>query len=135
MGLNLHGIVAPIVGAVNGNVPVTLRQNTGFSTNADFSRTPTYSTTTMSAQVQGLQSDDIRILNGMGVQGERRKIYLWGTTSAIVRSLQKGNDVVVLPDGSEWKCAMVFEDYGHGLTGTSGWCSIAVVLQNPASEG
>lgn len=134
MGFNLHSIAAPIVGAVNSNVLVSLRQNTGFTTNSDFSRTPTYSESTMSAQIQGLQSDDIRVLNGMGIQGVRRKIYLWGTTSAIVRSLQKGNDIVVFPDGSEWKCAMIFEDYGHGLTGQTGWCSIAVVLQNPTSE-
>lgn len=135
MGFNLHSVVGPIVGAVNGNVPVTLRQNTGFATNADFSRTPSYSTSTMSAQIQGLQSDDIRILNGMGIQGERRKLYLWGALTGLLRGLQKGNDIVVFPDGSEWKVAYVFEDFGHGLQGRTGWCSIAVVLQSPTSEG
>lgn len=28
-----------------------------------------------------------------------------------------------------------FEDFGHGLRGATGWCSIAVTLQNPTSEG
>lgn len=133
--MNLHSIVAPIVGAVNSNQMVTLYQNTGFSTNADYSRTPTYEAFSMNAQIQGLQSDDIRLLDGVGIQGERRKLYLWGTWSALVRSLQKGNDLVAFPDGSRWKCAYVFEDYGHGVSGQSGWCSIAVVLQSPTSEG
>jgi len=133
--MNLHSIVAPIVGAVNVNQPVTLMQSTGFTINADFSRSPSYSTLTMNAQIQGLQSDDIRLLNGLGIQGERRKVYLWGTWTGLVRSLQKGNDLMIFPDGSEWKVTYVFEDFGHGVSGTSGWCSVAVVLQNPVSEG
>ena len=88
----------------------------------------------MGAQIQGLQSDDIRLLNGLGIQGVRRKVYLWGTWSGLVRSLQKGNDLMVFPDGSEWKVAYVFEDFGHGASGATGWCSVAVVLQNPLSE-
>ena len=133
--MNLHSIAAPIVGAVNSNVTVTLYQSTGFSTNADFSRTPTFSTSTMSAQIQGLQSDDIRVLNGLGIQGVRRKAYLWGTWTGMVRGLQKGNDYVVFADGSQWKIAYVFEDYGHGVNGASGWCSVALVLQLPSTVG
>jgi hypothetical protein len=89
----------------------------------------------MAAQIQGLQSDDIRILNGLGIQGYKRKLYLWGAWNGLVRGLQKGNDLIVFPDGTEWKVMYCFEDFGHGLTGRSGWCSIAVVLQNPTSEG
>jgi hypothetical protein len=132
--LNLHSIVAPIIGAVNPNHPVTLYKSTGFVTNSDFSRSPGYSTVPMSAQIQGLQSDDIRILNGLGIQGVRRKAYLWGTWTGLVRGLQKGNDLVVFPDSSTWKIGYVFEDFGHGVNGSSGWCSVALVLQNPISE-
>jgi hypothetical protein len=133
--VNLHSIVAPVIGAINPNQTVTLMQSTGFATNADFSRTPTYSAISMGAQVQGLSSDNIRLLNGLGIQGVRRKAYLWGAWTGMVRGLQKGNDLVVFPDGSMWKVAYVFEDYGHGVSGTSGWCSVALVLQNPTSEG
>jgi hypothetical protein len=132
--MNLHSIVAPIIGAVNTNELVSLRQSIGFAVNVDFSRSPTYSTFPMSAQVQGLQSDDIRILNGLGIQGERRKVYLWGAWTGLVRSLQKGNDLMVRSDGSVWKVAYVFEDFGHSVSGTTGWCSVAAVLQSPASE-
>jgi hypothetical protein len=110
-------------------------QSTGFTTNSDYDRVPTYNATPAEAQIQGLQSDDIRVLNGLGIQGVRRKVYLYGASSGMIRSLQKGNDLMVFPDGSMWKVAYVFEDYGHGVAGSSGWCSVAAVLQNPTSEG
>jgi hypothetical protein len=132
--MNLHSIVSPIVGAVNTNQLVTLKQDIGFITNADFSRSPAYTQLVMAAQIQGLSSDNIRLLNGLGIQGERRRVYLWGTWTGLVRSLQKGNDLIVFVDGSVWKVAVVLEDYGHGVSGASGWCSVAVVLQNPVSE-
>lgn len=135
MGFNLHSVAGPIVGAVNGNVIVTLKQGTGYATGIDGSRTPSYATSTMSAQIQGMQSDDIRILNAMGIQGYKRKIYLWGSWKGLIRGLQTGNDLVVFPDDTEWKIVVVVEDFGHGLTGQTGWCSVLVVLQNPTSEG
>src|ERR1700752_1586723 len=100
---------------------VMLLRSTGYSTDPDFSRSPSYASIPMSAQIQGLQSNDIRTLNGVGIQGERRKFYLWGTWSGLVRSLQKGNDIAIFPDGSRWKIAYVFEDYGHGVVGSLGW--------------
>lgn len=132
--MNLHSIVSPVVGVVNDNQYVTLLQSTGFTTNPDFSRTPTYDTFTMLAQIQGMQSDDIRVLNGLGIQGVRQKVYLWGAWSGLIRSLRKGNDLLILSDSSIWKISYVFEDFGHGVTGTTGWCSVAIVLQNPTSE-
>lgn len=133
--MNLHTVVAPAISAVNPLISVTLRRDVGFTTNPDFSRTPTYATFALNAQIQGLQSDDIRLLNGLGIQGYRRKVYLWGSVTGLVRGLQKGNDLLTFPDGSEWKVAIVVEDYGHGLQGKLGWCSVIVVLQNPTSEG
>jgi hypothetical protein len=109
-------------------------QSTGSTTNADYGRSPTYSKFPMDAQVQGLGSNEVRLLNGLGIQGVRRKAYLYGAWTGMVRSLQKGNDLLIRPDGSEWKVAYVFEDYEHGLVGSGGFCSVALVLQNPTSD-
>lgn len=132
--MNLHSIAAPVVGAVNINQRVTLLQNTGFVTNPDFSRSPAYVAYTMPAQIQGLTSDSIRVLSGVGIQGDLRRVYLWGTWTSLVRSLQKGNDLMILPDRSMWKVVLVFEDFGHELTSATGWCSVAIRLQNQPSE-
>ena len=133
--MNLHSIAAGVIAAVNPMQRVKLRQNIGFTTNPDFSRTSTYTITTMNAQIQGMGSDDMRILDGVGISGVRRKCYLWGTWTGIIRGLQKGNDIVIFPDGSEWKIAYVFEEFGHGINGPSGWTSVALTYQNPTSEG
>lgn len=132
--MNLHSIAAPIVGAINPPILVTLKQDSGFTTNPDFSRSPAYSSTTMNAQIQGLTYQDIVTLNGVGIQGVRRKAYLWGSWTGLLRGLQKGNDLVIFPDSSVWKVAFCFEDYGHGVHGQAGWCSVALTLQSP-SEG
>jgi hypothetical protein len=133
--MNLHTVVAPVVAAVNPMHPVTLKTNTGTVKNPDFSRTPTYTSSPMNAQIQGMSSDDIRLVANIGLQGTKRKIYLWGAHSGMIRSLRKGNDLIVFPDRSEWKVAVVTEDYGHGVDGETGWCSVIAVLQNPTSEG
>jgi hypothetical protein len=44
MGLNLHAIVSPVIGAVNQSIPVTVRISVGTVTNPDGSRTPAYET-------------------------------------------------------------------------------------------
>lgn len=134
--MNLHAIVSPSVGAVNPPIAVTWKQSTGATTNADFSRTATYNTVRgVSAQIQALGYTDLKQIEGLAITGLRRKIYFNGNMQGVVRGLQKGGDLIVFPDGSEWLIAYVFETWGHGLTGNSGWCSCCVTLQNPTSEG
>jgi len=134
--MNLHAVAGPLVAAVNPTVLVTLRQSTGYTSGEDFSRTPTYNTlTNVPAQVQALQFNDLMQIQGLATQGLRRKVYLYGNFQGLVRGLQRGGDLLTLPDGSEWLVAYVFEHYGSGLTGIDGWCSCCATLQNPTSEG
>lgn len=42
--MNLHGIAAPIIGAVNPLIPVTVQISTGSVTGTDGTRTPTFAT-------------------------------------------------------------------------------------------
>lgn len=133
--MNLHSVVSGAVAAVNPFTQVTLKRDVGFTENPDFSRSPKYECLPVSAQIQAMTSDDVKILSDIGIQGYKRKIYLFGSFSGIIRGLQKGNDLIIFPDKSEWKIVYVFEDFGHGLVGKSGWCSVAVTLQNPKSEG
>ncbi len=133
--MNLHSIAGPVIAAVNPTILVTIQTSSGFTTNADFSRTPNYITlTNVPAQIQALQYTDLRQIEGMGIVGLRRKLYLYGNFQSMVRGLQKGGDIVTFPDGSQWLIAYVFETYGQGLTGTTGWCSVCCTLQNPTSE-
>lgn len=126
--MNLHAIAGPVVAVVNPFIPVTIKVSTGSTRNPDGSRTPTYASTTASAQVQALQFRDIAQLQGLNLQGTRRKIYLSGDFEGLVRSQNKGGDLIIFPnDGSQWAnsvwlVAMVLETWPD-------WCSVAVTLQ------
>lgn len=133
--MNLHGIVSPIVSAVNPTILVTLQRSIGSVQNADFSRTAQYDNyINIPAQIQAMQFTDLKQVEGLATTGLRRKIYLYGNSNGIVRTLQKGGDLIILPDQSQWLIVFVFETWGHGLLGRRGWCSCCITLQNPKSE-
>ena len=127
--MNLHAIVSPCVAAVNPWVTVTIQQSTGYVSNPDLSRTPTYADPVEAlAQIQSLQYNDIAQLDGLNIQGERRAIYLNGNWEGLVRDDQKGGDLITFPDGSVWLVALVLENWA----GTDGWVKLAVTRQNGA---
>lgn len=122
--MNLHGLVAPAVGAVNPLVTVTIKPSAGYTTAADGSRVPAYGPSiTAQGQLQALQYNDIYQIDGLNLQGVRRKLYLNGNWNGVIRVDQKGGDLVVLPDGTVWLVAFVFEYWPD-------WCSLAITLQD-----
>lgn len=128
--MNLHAIVGPLVASVNPTQTVTIRRSTGYVTNPDFSRTPTYETFTAPAQIQALTFGDLRQLDGLNLSGLKRAIYFYGSSNSTVRVTTEGGDLITFPDGSIWLVAQVLEVFGHGVDGSSGWTKCAVVLQN-----
>lgn len=123
--MNLHGIVAPAIGTVNPFVGASVQVSTGYSTNPDGSRIPTYNTVTGSVQVQALTFKDLKQLDGVNMNGESRAIYFYGEFNAVLRTRQKGGDIVTLTDGpnvGKWLIVQMLEVWPD-------WCRAAVVLQ------
>lgn len=81
---------------------------------------------TFMGQVQALGYKDLQQVDGLNLNGTRRKIYLFGVSSGVVRSLQKGGDLLTDGNGDVWLVAMVLEQWQHG----EGWASVAVTLQD-----
>lgn len=124
---NLHSIVAPIIGAINPNVPVKVHISDDYTTNASGVRIPKYHKPfILIGQVQSLTYTDIITLNGLNITGIRRAIILSGDIEGIVRVNQQGGDLLELLDGSVWLVAYVLENYAL----TSGWVRVAVTMQN-----
>ena len=125
--MNLHGIVAGYIGAVNPQMPVTLQSSTGSSISADGARTPTYACSiTLLGQIQPLTYRDLTFLDGLNIQGVRWKIYLSGQADGIVRVEAKGGDLVTIPVGPHagiWLISQVLEQWPD-------WCACAITLQN-----
>lgn len=124
--MNLHGIVAPIIGTVNPNVPATMQVSTGYTIAPDGSQAPGYTTVTGTAQVQALTYQDLRQIDGLNLNGERRSIYFYGAFTAVNRPSSQGGDLVILTDGHNagtWLIAFVAEQWPD-------WCKVICTLQN-----
>ena len=65
--MNLHGIVSGVIGTVNPFVPVTLQQSSGYATAPDGERTPAYTASPQSVQVQALSAKEVQHLIRGGV--------------------------------------------------------------------
>lgn len=130
--MNLHAIVGPIVAAINPFLPVTLQVSTGSTITADGTRVPTYAApVVVQAQVQALTYRDIVQIEGLSLQGTRRAIYLMGDVEGLVRSQDKGGDLISFPDGSVWLVAMVLEEWGAAGS-PDVWVKVVVTLQDNA---
>ena len=122
--MNLHGLVASAIGAINPLVSVKIQVSTGYSTNADFSRSPSYAAgVTVQGQVQALEYNDIIQADSLQIQGVRRKLYINGEVDGLVRAENKGGDLVTLPDGTVWKVAMIAEAWPD-------WTCAIITLQD-----
>ena len=122
--MNLHGIVSAAIGAVNPPQQVMVQISTGSATSPDGNRTPTYlDAMPFAGQVQPLQYSDLMQLDGLNIQGQKRKIYITGKVDGLVRSGKQGGDLITTADGQVWLVALVLEYWAD-------WCCVAVVLQN-----
>jgi hypothetical protein len=125
--MNLHNIVGPCVAAVNPWVTATYKQSTGYATNPDGTRAPSYATpVSIQVQMQALQYRDLMQLEGLNIQGVRQAMYINGNIEGVDRASQRGGDLITLPDNSVWLVALVLEDW----YGTDGWTKVAVTKQD-----
>lgn len=120
--MNLHQIVSGAIGRVNPFIPATLRQSTGYTTNPDGSRTPTYTDTVVSIQVQALSTDDLMKVDGLNLQGNKQAVYLGGQWNGVVRVGKQGGDLLRF-NGQTWLAVIVLENWPD-------WTKLAVVLQD-----
>lgn len=124
--MNLNRVVRGAIGAVNPQVIVTIQSSTGYTTNPDGSRNPTYTTTRRQAQIQALTYNDLFQLDGLNITGTRRALYMDGAWEGVVRADGKGGDLITFPDGTVWLVALVLEHWGQA----DPWVKLAVTLQN-----
>lgn len=98
--MNLHALASPLIGIINPQTPAILKVSTGYTTGYGGVRTPTYAPdAAISAQVQALTGPELRQVDGLNLQGTLRGIYCRGNILGIVRSQNKGGDLIVIATG------------------------------------
>lgn len=122
--MNLHAIVGPMVGKVNPPLTAYIMRSNGYTTGPDGTRVPSYcDPVPVVCQVQSMQYNDLVQVEGLNIQGTKRKLYMNGHWDGLVRSDKKGGDLLKMPDGTTWLVVLVLEHWPD-------WSSIAITLQN-----
>ena len=125
--MNLHSIVAPVIAAINPPLLCSLQASSGYNTSSDGTRVPAYAAPVdIEVQCQALAYKDLVQIEGLNLNGRKLAMYILGDWNGVVRSESKGGDLITLPDGSVWLCAMVLENWNL----SAGWTKIAAVLQD-----
>lgn len=120
--MNLRGIANAATQLINPNITVTVKRSTGFTVGAGGRQVPEYAAPIAGpAQLQALDNDDLKQLDGLNIQGSIRAIYLYGTVAGVLRPNQTGGDVITI--GAEtWLVTKVLETWPD-------WTKAAIVLQ------
>ena len=120
--MNLHGIVSPIIAAVNPMIGGALRASDGYEMGPGRKQVPKYRAVAAARlQVQPLSGRDVAHLEAQNIQGVQRSVYMYGDTQGVVRPLAKGGDLLLF-DGQTWLVTVVFETWPD-------WCKVGVTLQ------
>lgn len=127
--MDLRGIANGVTTTVNPNETVTVLRSTGFTLGAGAKQVPSYAAPVSGpAQIQALDADDIKQLDGLNIQGTIRAIYLRGTLAGVVRPNQTGGDLVTIAAPAPvalrgtWLVVKVLESWPD-------WTKAAIVLQ------
>ena len=120
--MDLRGIANGVTTTVNPNETVTVLRSTGFTTGAGAKQVPSYAApVTGPGQIQALDANDIKQLDGLNVQGTIRAIYLRGNLAGVIRPDGTGGDIVQIA-GQDWLVVKVLE-------GWPTWTKAAICLQ------
>lgn len=127
--MDLRGIANGVTTTVNPNQTVTVLRSTGFTTGAGAKQVPSYAAPVSGpAQIQALDADDIKQLDGLNIQGVIRAIYLRGTLAGVIRPNQTGGDLVTIAAPAPvalrgtWLVVKVLESWPD-------WTKAVIVLQ------
>lgn len=131
--MNLRSIANAAIQGINPNIPVTVRMPNGYTVDpATRRQIPAFTEQAGSGQVQALDGDDLRQIDGLNIQGTIRAMYLYGSIAGVIRPDQQPNAVVRFTSNEggitkarDWGVFKVLETWPN-------WCKVAVVYQGDA---
>lgn len=120
--MNLHGIVRGAINIVNRDSPGVMKVSLGtYTTDAAGHRTPAYSEQSVTVQMQPLSYTDLMKIDGLNLQGIKKKAYVNGNFEGVNRPKQKGGDMLIV-NGETWLITQPLEEWPD-------WCAFVVTLQ------
>ncbi len=122
--MNIRALANIATQTVNPNELVNVLASNGYTIGSGCNQIPLYHDPVAGyAQIQALDGEDLKQLDGLNIQGTIRAIYLRGNLAGVIKPYQVGGDLVKRNNDTEtWLVVKVLE---HWPT----WCKCAIVLQ------
>lgn len=123
--MNIRGLVNNAIQTINPNETVTVLRSVGYMAGPGARQVPMYADPVIgSAQVQALDGDDLKQIEGLNIQGVIKAIYLYGELAGTIRPDQTGGDIIKRKNNTEtWLVVKVIEGWPE-------WTKAVIVLQN-----
>lgn len=134
--MDLRGIANQVSNTVNPNVIVTWQASAGYTSGAGGRQVPAYTAGVSGpAQVQALDSSDLKQLEGLNIQGSIRALYMRGNLAGVIRPDSKGGDLITIAAQSgaptllvgQWLVTKVLESWPL-------FTKVVIVKQNTVSQ-
>lgn len=125
--MNIRGLANSVTQSVNPNETVNVLRSTGYTTGAGARQVPSYADpVSVVAQVQALDGDDLKQIEGLNIQGTLKAIYIHGELAGVIRPDQTGGDLVKRKNDAEtWLVVKILEAWPN-------WVKAVIVLQGPS---
>ena len=125
--MNIRALANSATQLINPNVAATALKSTGSVTAADGSRAPTWQTSPVTIQAQGIPSKELQFLAGQGIAGVLRQVIAPGYWAAPQKAGGTGGDMFRFPEHPggalrDWKIVQVKGMY-------EGWTQAIVQMQ------
>lgn len=122
MTMNLRNITSGALSSIVPQIAVTVLVSSGYTVAADFSQVPAYDAPLATfGRIQPLDTQDLKKLDGLNIQGITQKLYINGNFEGVFRVLGKGGDLIQF-GGRTYLVSAVLERW-------AGWCSLALTMQ------
>ena len=127
--MNLNAVASRSTRFVTPPVTAWLQVSTGWTQNADYSRSPTYAGFPVLLDIQALSSSQIEHMDALNIQGVLRVAYFNGIIEGLNRPAGKGGDTLTFQSGPQngttWLCVEDGEPWD-----TPGWVKVIIQLQS-----
>lgn len=123
--MNLRTFANLAIQVINPNEAVTVLRSAGYTNGPGARQVPMYHDPIVGmAQVQALDGDDLKQIEGLNIQGTIKAIYMYGALAGVVRPDQTGGDIIKRKNGTEtWLVVKILEAWPN-------WVKAVIVLQN-----
>ena len=120
--MNLRKIANASIQSVNKDVSITAKvSDETYTTEPDGTRIPNYTTITTTGNMQPLSTQDLKHLEGLGIQNVTAKVFLNGNFEGVFRNTQRGGDLLII-GGNTYLVTAVIERWPS-------WCLVGVTMQ------